>query len=63
MAAWLARREAAGTVTPAGLDQDATTLVPHHFIRRQIAGWDQPEVIAASLAAQIEAAFPALREP
>jgi hypothetical protein len=37
-------------------------MVPHHFIRRQVADWDQPEVIAASLAAQIEAAFPALRD-
>jgi WD40 repeat protein len=47
---WLVRREAASTV------------VVHHFIRRQVADWDQPEVIAASLAAQIEAAFPKVRE-
>jgi WD40 repeat protein len=50
LAAWLARREARGTA------------VPHHFIRRQVADWDQPEVIAISLAAQIEATFPALRD-
>jgi hypothetical protein len=50
LSAWLARREATGA------------MVPHHFIRRQVADWDQPEVIAASLAAQIEAAFPALRD-
>ena len=50
LSAWLARREATGAA------------VPHHFIRRQVADWDQPEVIAASLAAQIEAAFPALRD-
>jgi WD40 repeat protein len=50
LAAWLARREAAGE------------RVPHHFIRRQVADWDQPEVIAASLAAQIEVRFPALRD-
>jgi WD40 repeat protein len=51
LSAWLARREAAGAV------------VPHHFIRRQVADWDQPEVIAISLAAQIEAAYPDLRDP
>lgn len=51
LSAWLARREAAGA------------LVPHHFVRRQVADWDQPEVIAASLAAQIEAVFPALCDP
>jgi len=56
LAAWLARREAGGSakIGPAGTI--ATTLVPHHFIRRQVADWDQPEVIAASLAAQIAAA-------
>jgi len=51
LSAWLARREAAGAA------------VPHHFVRRQVANWDQPEVIAASLAAQIEAMFPTLRVP
>jgi hypothetical protein len=51
LSAWLARREAAGAV------------VPHHFVRRQVADWDQPEAIAVSLAAQIEAAFPELRDP
>ncbi len=50
LSAWLARREATGAV------------VPHHFVRRQVADWDQPEVIAVSLAAQIEAAFPAQRD-
>jgi hypothetical protein len=48
---WLGRREAAGAV------------VPHHFVRRQVATWDQPEVIAASLAGQIEAMFPELSDP
>ncbi len=51
LSAWLARREAAGAV------------VPHHFVRRQVATWDQPQVIAASLAAQIEALFPGLCDP
>ena len=51
LSAWLLRREAAGAV------------VPHHFVRRQVVDWDQPERIAASLAAQIEAMFPELRDP
>jgi hypothetical protein len=51
LSAWLLRREAAGAV------------VPHHFVRRQVVDWDQPEVIAASLAAQIEVTFPELRDP
>ncbi|HWO20792.1 MAG TPA: AAA family ATPase [Kofleriaceae bacterium] len=51
LSAWVARREAAGAA------------VPHHFIRRQVADWDQPEAIAASLAAQLEAAYPELRDP
>ena len=50
LSAWLARREATGAV------------VPHHFVRRQVADWDQPEAIAMSLAAQIEAAYPDLRD-
>ncbi|HEY0994279.1 MAG TPA: AAA family ATPase, partial [Kofleriaceae bacterium] len=49
LSAWLARHEAFGRV-------------PYHLIRRQVADWDQPEVIAAALAAQIEAMFPALRD-
>jgi len=51
LSAWLARREAAGVE------------VPHHLVRRQVADWDQPEVIAVSLAAQIEAMFPELCDP
>ena len=51
LSTWLARRKAAGAV------------VPHHFIRRQVVDWDQPERIAASLAAQIEALFPEQRDP
>ena len=51
LSAWLQRREAAGAA------------VPHHFVHRQVIDWDQPERIAASLAAQIEAMFPALRDP
>ncbi len=51
LSAWLLRREAAGAA------------VPHHFVRRQVIDWDQPERIAASLAARIEVMFPELRDP
>ncbi|HWO26225.1 MAG TPA: AAA family ATPase, partial [Kofleriaceae bacterium] len=51
LSVWIARREAAGAV------------VPHHLVRRQVADWDQPDVIAVSLAAQIEDAFPDLCDP
>jgi len=51
LAAWLARREAAGV------------RVPHHFIRRQMSDWDQPDVIESSLATQIEERFPKLVDP
>jgi hypothetical protein len=47
---WLDGREAAGAA------------VPHHFVRRKVIDWDQPERIAASLAAQIEAMFPEQRD-
>jgi WD40 repeat protein len=51
LAAWLARREAAGG------------SVPHHFIRRGWANWDDPEALVDSLVAQIEARFPGARKP
>ena len=51
LAAWLARREAAGD------------MVPHHFIRRGWANWDDPEAMVGSLVAQIEARVPEAREP
>ncbi|HEX2687179.1 MAG TPA: CHAT domain-containing protein [Kofleriaceae bacterium] len=50
LAAWLARREEAGAI------------VPHHFIRRGFYGWDEPAKIVRSLAAQIEACYPAQRD-
>jgi hypothetical protein len=37
--------------------------VPHHFIRRGEGGWDEPAKIMGSLAAQIEACYPAERDP
>ena len=51
LAAWLARREAAGAV------------VPHHFIRRGEYDWDDPARLVGSLVAQIEAQLPDQREP
>jgi nucleoside phosphorylase len=51
LATWLARREAAGDT------------VPHHFIRRGWADWDDPEAMVGSLVAQIDARFPDLCEP
>jgi len=51
LAAWLARRVAAGAV------------VPHHFIRRGAYDWDDPAKLVGSLVAQIEDGFPDLREP
>ena len=51
LAAWLARREAAGD------------MVPHHFIRRGWANWDDPEAMVGSLVAQIESRVPEAREP
>jgi WD40 repeat protein len=74
LAAWLARHETSRALVPslfrrlrrrlrAGLTRRHVTLAPHHFISRQVDLWTRPEVIAASLAAQIEAAFPALRDP
>ncbi|HSK03507.1 MAG TPA: ATP-binding protein [Kofleriaceae bacterium] len=50
LAAWLARREAAGAV------------VPHHFIRRGEYDWDDPAKLVGSPVAQIEERFPDQRE-
>ncbi|WP_437873036.1 TIR domain-containing protein [Sorangium sp. So ce363] len=36
---------------------------PHHFLRRDVMDWDRPEAVARSLSAQIEALFPAQRDP
>jgi predicted ATPase len=51
LAAWLARREAAGE------------SVPHHFIRRGEYDWDDPAKLVGSLVAQIVTRFPAQRSP
>ncbi|WP_437803265.1 NACHT and WD repeat domain-containing protein [Sorangium sp. So ce693] len=36
---------------------------PHHFLRRDVMDWDRPEAVARSLSAQIEALFPAQKDP
>ncbi|WP_437767623.1 TIR domain-containing protein [Sorangium sp. So ce281] len=36
---------------------------PHHFLRRDVMDWDRPEAITRSLAAQIEALYPAQKDP
>lgn len=51
LAAWLARREAAGD------------RVPHHLIRRAHGDWDDPAKLVGSLIAQIVARFPDQPEP
>jgi len=51
LAAWLARRQAAGVT------------VPHHFIRRGQYDWDDPAQLVGSLVAQLEGGFAALCEP
>jgi hypothetical protein len=51
LAAWLARREAAGEV------------VPRHFIRRGWNDWDDPTKLVGSLVAQLKECFPKQREP
>jgi ATP/maltotriose-dependent transcriptional regulator MalT len=51
LAAWLARREAAGAA------------VPHHFTRRREYDWDDPAKLVSSLIAQIEERVPDQREP
>jgi WD40 repeat protein len=51
LAAWLARREAAGAV------------VPHHFIRRGQYDWDDPAQLVGALVDQLEDRSATLREP
>src|SRR6185295_1401520 len=51
LAAWLLRRERAGSV------------VPHHFIRRGQYDWDDPAKLVGSLVAQLEELHPGVREP
>jgi NACHT domain len=50
LAAWLARREAAGAA------------VPHHFLRRGESDTDDPAKLVGSLVAQLGLCFPAQRE-
>ncbi|WP_438011255.1 TIR domain-containing protein [Sorangium sp. So ce321] len=36
---------------------------PHHFLRRDVLDWDRPEAVVRSLSAQIEALYPAQKDP
>ncbi|WP_437516751.1 TIR domain-containing protein [Sorangium sp. So ce1099] len=36
---------------------------PHHFLRRDVKDWDRPEAVVRSLSAQIEALYPAQKDP
>ncbi|WP_437718588.1 AAA family ATPase [Sorangium sp. So ce448] len=36
---------------------------PHHFLRRDVMDWDRPEAVTRSLSAQIEALYPAQKDP
>ncbi|WP_437330326.1 ATP-binding protein [Sorangium sp. So ce381] len=36
---------------------------PHHFLRRDVMDWDRPEAVVRSLSAQIEALYPAQKDP
>ncbi|WP_437820317.1 outer membrane protein assembly factor BamB family protein [Sorangium sp. So ce1078] len=36
---------------------------PQHFLRRDVMDWDRPEAVARSLSAQIEALYPAPKDP
>ncbi|WP_437948078.1 PQQ-binding-like beta-propeller repeat protein [Sorangium sp. So ce296] len=36
---------------------------PYHFLRRDVMDWDRPEAVARSLSAQIEALYPAQKDP
>jgi WD40 repeat protein len=47
---WLDRREGRGEPTP------------HHFLRRSVNRWDEPDVVRQNLAARIEALYPAQRD-
>ncbi len=43
--------------------EDRGHRVPHHFLRRGVEDWDQPEVVKRNLAAQVEALFPEHKDP
>jgi WD40 repeat protein len=43
--------------------EDAGHRVPHHFLRRGVEDWDQPEVVKRNLAAQVEVLFPDQKDP
>ncbi|KYG02678.1 hypothetical protein BE21_54600 [Sorangium cellulosum] len=45
------------------LEEQRGHRAPHHFLRRDVMDWDRPEAVARSLSAQIEALYPAQKDP
>ncbi|AUX42963.1 WD repeat-containing protein [Sorangium cellulosum] len=45
------------------LEEQRGRLAPHHFLRRDVMDWDRPEAVVRSLSAQIEALYPAQKDP
>ncbi|WP_437291456.1 outer membrane protein assembly factor BamB family protein [Sorangium sp. So ce406] len=45
------------------LEEQRGRRAPHHFLRRDVMDWDRPEAVTRSLSAQIEALYPAQKDP
>ncbi|WP_438006201.1 AAA family ATPase [Sorangium sp. So ce321] len=45
------------------LEEQRGRRAPHHFLRRDVIDWDRPEAVVRSLSAQIEALYPAQKDP
>ncbi|XXU80314.1 AAA family ATPase [Sorangium sp. So ce1151] len=45
------------------LEEQRGHRAPHHFLRRDVMDWDRPEAVVRSLSAQIEALYPAQKDP
>ncbi|XXX49066.1 AAA family ATPase [Sorangium sp. So ce119] len=45
------------------LEEQRGRRAPHHFLRRDVMDWDRPEAVTRSLSAQIEAHYPAQKDP
>ncbi|MGK3969538.1 AAA family ATPase [Sorangium sp. So ce118] len=45
------------------LEEQRGRRAPHHFLRRDVLDWDRPEAVVRSLSAQIEALYPAQKDP
>ncbi|WP_437657009.1 AAA family ATPase [Sorangium sp. So ce1182] len=46
-----------------GVQEQRSHRAPHHFLRRDVLDWDRPEAVVRSLSAQIEALYPAQKDP